>query len=160
MPARDDMKRGRWLGDLLARAASEFFADGLDHLPLPGHDLESFSDRLAELDELAAAAWAGHRRRDHHALARQMRRKRRPHRLPAGERIYCRGRNNRPFLFFRPAPSPLRAGDHLNSRHRTVSRTGASTVICTDASTRSQIAASAQGGPRRTLTSEIGPQLL
>src|SRR4051794_22585547 len=71
MPARDDMKRGWWLGDLLARAASEFFADGLDHLPLPGHDLESFSDRLAELDEPAAAAWAGHRRRDHHALARQ-----------------------------------------------------------------------------------------
>jgi hypothetical protein len=44
--------------------------------------------------------------------------------------------DNRPFLFFGSAPSPFRAGEHLNSRHGTVSCTGASTVICTDAARR------------------------
>jgi hypothetical protein len=28
--------------------------------------------------------------------------------------------HDRPFLFLGPAPPPFRAGDHLNSRHRTV----------------------------------------
>src|SRR5438874_6463132 len=39
-------------------------------------------------------------------------------------------RDNRPLLLIAPAPPTLRAGDYLNSRHRTV----ANTVACTDAS--------------------------
>ena len=60
--------------------------------------------------------------------------------------------HNRPFLFLGPAPSPFRPGYHLNSRHRTVSCTGASTVICTGATRRPRQRASTQGGPQRTVT--------
>src|SRR5437588_5153341 len=41
--------------------------------------------------------------------------------------------DNRLLLLVGPAAPPLGAGDHLNSRHRTASSTGASTVACTDA---------------------------
>ena len=67
-------------------AAGELLANGLDHLPLPRHHLQGLGDGLAELGEPAAAARAGGRAGDHHALARQMRRKGRAHRLLAGER--------------------------------------------------------------------------
>ncbi|HEU0215104.1 MAG TPA: transposase [Stellaceae bacterium] len=63
--------------------------------------------------------------------------------------------NNRPLLFRGPAPPTFRTGDHLNSRHRTVSCTGARTVICTDASRQPPIAVSAQGGPHRTVTAGL-----
>ena len=43
-------------------------------------------------------------------------------------------RDNRALLFVAPPPPTLRAGDYLNSRHRTVANTGANTVACTDAS--------------------------
>ena len=94
MAARDDVKRRRRLRDLLARPARELLAHGLDHLPLPRNDLQRLGERLAELGELAAAAWTGSRAGEHDALARQMRRKRRADRLFAGERAYrcARGR--------------------------------------------------------------------
>src|SRR5260370_15433402 len=41
--------------------------------------------------------------------------------------------DDRPLLLLAPAPPPLNAGDNLNSRHRTVATTSASTVICTGA---------------------------
>ena len=84
--AGDDMKRRRRLADLLARPAGELFANGLDHLPLPRHHLQGLGDRLAELGQFAATARARRRTGDHHALARQMPRKGRAHRLLAGER--------------------------------------------------------------------------
>ena len=56
------------------------FADGLDHLPLPGDHLQRLGDVLAELDQLALTARADGGRRDDDALARQMHRQRRPHR--------------------------------------------------------------------------------
>ena len=71
-------------------AAGELFPHGLDHFPLPRHHLQRLGDRLAELGEPAAAARAGGRAGDHHALARQVRRKRCPHRLAAGERMHRR----------------------------------------------------------------------
>jgi len=67
------MERRRRLADLLARAASELLADGLDHLPLPRDDLERLGDVLAHLhDAVRPAARAGGRGCDHHPLARQM----------------------------------------------------------------------------------------
>ena len=107
MTARDDVERRRRLGDLLARPARELLAHGLDHLPLPRHHLQGLGDRLAELGQLAAAAWAGGRAGDHHTLARQMRRKRRAHRFAAGE------------LGYPSAPSRFR-GDFVlgRTRHR------------------------------------------
>ena len=86
--ARNDVKRCRRLGDLLARAAGELLAHGLDDFPLPRHHLQRLRDRLAEFDEPAAATGTGGRTGDHHALAWQMCRKRRPHRLSAGKRTY------------------------------------------------------------------------
>jgi hypothetical protein len=80
------MERRRRLGDLLARAAGELFPHGLDHLPLPRHPLQRLGNGLAELGEPAAAARTHRRAGDHDALAPQVRRKRRPHRLLAGER--------------------------------------------------------------------------
>jgi len=41
--------------------------------------------------------------------------------------------NDCPLLFIALTPSPLRASDYFNARHRTVSCTGASTVRCTGA---------------------------
>jgi hypothetical protein len=81
------VKRRRRLGDPLARPAAELLADGLDHLPLPGDHLQRLGDILAELDQLALAAGAKRRRRDHHSFARQMRRQRCPHRLAPGEAL-------------------------------------------------------------------------
>ena len=52
-----------------------------------GMHLQRLGDRLAQLGELAAAARAGGRRREDHALARQMRRQRRAHRLAPGEAV-------------------------------------------------------------------------
>ena len=90
MAPRNDMERRRRLGDLLARPAGELLAHGLDHLPLPRHDLQRLGDGLAELGELAAAARTRARAGDHDTLARQMRRERRPDRLLAGERVHRR----------------------------------------------------------------------
>lgn len=72
-----------------------------------GNHLQGLGDRLAELGQLAAAAWAGSRAGDHHTLAREMRRKRRAHRFAAGARGY------------RSAPSRFR-GDFVlgRTRHR------------------------------------------
>jgi hypothetical protein len=96
MAARNDVERRRRLGDLLAGAAGELLTDGLDHLPLPRHDLQGLRDGLAELGELAATTRARLRCRNHYPLARQMRRKGCPHRLSTGERVHrrasrCRG---------------------------------------------------------------------
>jgi hypothetical protein len=44
---------------------------------------QRLGDVLAELDEFAAATWAGARPGDDHTLARQVRRQRRAHRLLA-----------------------------------------------------------------------------
>jgi hypothetical protein len=101
--ARDDVEGRRRLGDLLARPAGKLLAHSLDHLPLPRHNLQSFGDRLAELGQLAAAAWAGGRTGDHHPLARQIRRKRRAHRFSAVERAdrRARGRDRSQFVFSR-----------------------------------------------------------
>jgi hypothetical protein len=96
MAARNDVERRRRLGDLLAGAAGELLTDGLDHLPLPRHDLQGLRDGLAELGELAATTRARLRCRNHYPLARQMRWKGCPHRLSTGERVHrrasrCRG---------------------------------------------------------------------
>src|SRR4051812_28870802 len=71
--ARDHMKGGWRLADLLAVAASKLLADVLDHLPLPRDHLERLGDVLAQLAQSRAAAaqadgwpWLDH------ALARQM----------------------------------------------------------------------------------------
>jgi hypothetical protein len=95
MAARDDVERRRRLGDLLAGPAGELLAHGLDHLPLPRHALQRLGDRLAEFGQLAAAARARRRAGDYHALARQMRRKRRPHRPVAGGRVHRRAASRR-----------------------------------------------------------------
>jgi len=87
----DKLRRCRRLGDLLARPAGELLANGLDHLPLPRHHLQGLGDGLAELGELAAAARAGTRPGNDHALARQMRRKGSPYRFLAGEADHRRG---------------------------------------------------------------------
>jgi hypothetical protein len=73
-PAPRRRMERRWrLADLLAIPAGELLADGLDHLPLPGDDLQRLGDVLAHLhDARRATAGAGGRRLDHHALARQM----------------------------------------------------------------------------------------
>lgn len=42
-------------------------------------------------------------------------------------------RDDRALLLLAPASPPLNAGDNLNSRHRTVASTSASTVLCTGA---------------------------
>jgi hypothetical protein len=91
--AGNGVERCRRLGDLFAAAAGELLAHRLHHLPLPRHHLQGLGDVLAELGELAAAARAGRRRRDHHPLAWQVRRQRGAHRLFAGE-----ARHDRPVL--------------------------------------------------------------
>ncbi len=83
--ARDGVERRRRLGDRLARPAGEPLPHRLHHLPPSGNRLQRFRDVLAELCELALAARALGRARDHHALARQMRRKRPAHRLAADD---------------------------------------------------------------------------
>ena len=70
---RDDMERRRRLADLLAIPAGELLPHRLDHLPLARLRLQRPGHVLAELAQtVAAAAFAGRRRIDHHALARQM----------------------------------------------------------------------------------------
>ena len=71
-PAGDGMKGCRRLSDLLAAAAGELFADGLHDFPLPRHHFQRLGHVLAKFGQLAAAARAGSRRRDHHAFARQV----------------------------------------------------------------------------------------
>ena len=65
---------GCWrLADLLAGPARELLANGLDHLPLPGDDLERLGDVLAHLhDAVRATARTGRRWLDHHTLTRQV----------------------------------------------------------------------------------------
>ncbi len=71
--ARDRVERGWRLADLLAVAAGELLADGLDHLPLPRDHLQRLGDVLAHLhDPVRPAACTGGWRLDHHPLARQM----------------------------------------------------------------------------------------
>src|SRR6266853_1886728 len=53
--------------------------------------------------------------------------------------------DDRRLLLLAPQAPTLRAGDHLDSRHRTAASTSASTVTCTGATTRVS-AAMAQGG--------------
>ena len=78
-PARDDVERRRWLGDLLAVAAGELLAHGLPHEPAARDHIERLGDGLAELGQPAAAAAAAGRRAGHdHPLARQMLRQRLP----------------------------------------------------------------------------------
>ena len=70
---RCGVEGGRRLADLLAVAAGELLADGLDHLPLPGNDLQRLGDVLAHLhDAPRSATAAGGRGFDHHALPGQM----------------------------------------------------------------------------------------
>ena len=85
--AGDRVERRRRLGDGLARPAGELLPHGLDHLPLARDHFERLGDVLAQLDELAAAARAGARRRDDDPLARQMRRQRGAYRLLAFEAL-------------------------------------------------------------------------
>jgi len=71
--AGQHMEWRRGLADLLAIAARELLADVLDHLPLPGNDLQCLGDVLAELAQpRAAAAQANRRPRLDYPLARQM----------------------------------------------------------------------------------------
>jgi hypothetical protein len=97
------MKGCRRLRDLLARPAAELLPHGLDHLPLPRHNLQGLGDVLAEFDKLAATARTARRRRHDDALARQVRRQRRPHRLFADDAAHrCsvgRGRSSRELIF-------------------------------------------------------------
>src|SRR5204863_6138023 len=60
-------------------------------------------------------------------------------------------RDNRALLFVAPPPPTLRAGDYLNSHHRTVANTGANTAACTDAEP-ARTGTAAQGGRQRTVT--------
>src|SRR5450631_4725647 len=54
--ARRNVKGRRRLADLLAGPAGKFLADVLDHLPLPGDDLERLGDVFAELGKSGRAA--------------------------------------------------------------------------------------------------------
>jgi hypothetical protein len=83
--ARNGVEGCRRLGDLLPAAAGELFAHGLHDFPLSRHHFQRLGHVLAKFGQLAAPARAGSRRRDHHAFARQVRRKGCPHRLLAGE---------------------------------------------------------------------------
>ena len=67
------MERGRRLTDLLAIPAAELFPYRFDHLPLPRDHLQCPGHILAQLaPPRSATALARRRRRDHHALARQV----------------------------------------------------------------------------------------
>src|SRR3954463_14182046 len=84
--ARDHMKGGWRLADLLAVAAGKLLADVLDHLPLPRDHLQRLSDVLAQFAQpRAAAAQAGCWARFDHAFARPMVRKGVPRRALARE---------------------------------------------------------------------------
>ena len=132
--AGDRMERRRRLGDRLAGPAGELLAHGLDHLPLARDHLQRLGDVLAELGELAAAARAGGRRRDHDPLARQMRRQRRAHRLAAGEadapssRPGCGRARRRPRPRWRAASSSSSCSSSWSSSLRPRSDDGAEPV--------------------------------
>jgi hypothetical protein len=64
---------------------------GLDDLPLDRLDLERLGRVLAQLGQLAAAAGAGGRRRQHDPLARQVGRQGRAHRLATGRAVGAAG---------------------------------------------------------------------
>lgn len=77
--ARRHMEGRRRLRDLLAFAARELLAHGLDHLSLARDDLQRLGDILAKLCQLGrTTAWAVGRGGDDYALARQMLGKRLP----------------------------------------------------------------------------------
>ena len=89
---RRGMEGRRRLADLLAVPAGELLAHGLDHLPLAWHHLQRLGDVLAHLhDARRAAAAAGGRRLDHHALAREMFGERLARRTAALEGAHRRG---------------------------------------------------------------------
>jgi hypothetical protein len=87
---RRRVERRRGLADPLAVPAGELLPHGLHHLPAARDHLQRLGDILAELhDPARAAGLAAGRRRDDHALARQMRREGLAHRaptLPGGRR--------------------------------------------------------------------------
>src|SRR3954452_1860340 len=90
--ARDHMKGGWRLADLLAVAAAEFLADMLDHLPLPRDHLQRLGDVLAQFAQPhTAAAQTARWARFDHALAWQMFREGLAHRALAHERHDIRG---------------------------------------------------------------------
>jgi hypothetical protein len=90
--AGQDMEGRRRLADLLAIAAGELLAGVLDHLPLPGNDLQRLGDVLAQLaPPRAAAAQANRRPRLDHPLAQQMLGKGLARRALAGEGHDIRG---------------------------------------------------------------------
>jgi hypothetical protein len=91
-PPRDHMERRRLLAERLAVPAGELLPHCLDHLPPPGRRLERLRHVLAELAQAkAAAARAGGRGIDHHALARQVIRERVALGAPAGKGAHgCR----------------------------------------------------------------------
>jgi hypothetical protein len=84
-PARDRMERRRRLRDGRAGPAGELLTYRLDDLPLPRDRLQCLGDGFTQLGQFAIAARTGCRTRDDHALARQMRWERCPHRFGAGE---------------------------------------------------------------------------
>jgi hypothetical protein len=89
------MKRRRRLADLLAVAAGKLLADMLDHLPLPGDDLQRLRDVFAQLAQPRAAAAVAHRRpRFDYPLARQMLGKGLARRALAGEGHHVGGLGN------------------------------------------------------------------
>jgi hypothetical protein len=88
--AGDRVEWGRRLGDRLAGTARELFTDRLDHLISARNRFQRFGDCLAELCQLAAATRAHCGTGQHDALARQMRRQRRTHRLGTRERAHVR----------------------------------------------------------------------
>jgi hypothetical protein len=94
--ARDRMRRGRRLRDLLAVAARPLLAHVLDHLPLRWDTFQRLRHVLAELAQAAAAARTRRRRRQHDALARQMLGQRTTGRqAPLGSRARLRGLRRR-----------------------------------------------------------------
>ena len=71
--AGDDVEGRGWLADLLAVAAGELLADGLDDLPLTRNDLQGLGNILAQLAQpRSAAAITGRRRIDDDPLSWQM----------------------------------------------------------------------------------------
>ncbi len=89
---RGHMERCGGLQDLLAVPAGELLAYRLDHLPAARDHLQRLGDVLAQLGKPIRAATATDlRRRNHHALARQMLRERLARWPPASERLDCRG---------------------------------------------------------------------